>query len=81
MLISGIPKVITELSNLNFLHLGSNMLGGSIHKGIGNLKKLQNIYLDTKNFTCTIPEGIGQCVELEQLDFFENKLNGTTPGA
>ncbi|KAM5555355.1 hypothetical protein ABKV19_023320 [Rosa sericea] len=85
-----LPKSISNLStNLQWLSVGENQLHGSIPTGLGNLVKLQELYMASNSFTVlhlqennlegSIPSSLGKCHWLSELALFGNNLNGTIP--
>mmetsp|Transcript_20378 Transcript_20378/g.31455 ORF Transcript_20378/g.31455 Transcript_20378/m.31455 type:complete len:528 (+) Transcript_20378:82-1665(+) len=56
-----------------------NNLVGTVPHEIGNLKKLQILYLARNDLYGTIPSSIGQLKELTYLGLHHNQLTGTFP--
>lgn len=70
------PESIEYLSNMVYLDLSHNSLGGGIPIEVMRLVHLQYLYLNNNNFTGVIPPDIGQLESLKTLNLSENKLNG-----
>eukprot|EP00729_Bicosta_minor_P005553 gene5553-11941_t len=75
-----IPANICEVNpNLQRLILSVNKLSGSIPIGIGDCKKLKDLYIHTNQLTGTIPSTIGNCVDMDVLTLGANELEGAIP--
>ncbi|XP_060199150.1 receptor-like protein kinase 7 [Lycium barbarum] len=73
------PKVILNLTKLNWLYLSNCGLEGEIPEGIGNLTELINLELSMNHLTGEIPVGITKLKKLWQLELYENELTGKLP--
>ncbi|KAF7849730.1 hypothetical protein BT93_L0344 [Corymbia citriodora subsp. variegata] len=60
-------------------NLGRNLLTGSISSSIGNLGRLQKLWICTNAFSGELPDEIGNLVELQVLSFAENNFSGSLP--
>ncbi|PHT61772.1 hypothetical protein T459_34376 [Capsicum annuum] len=74
-----IPRDISNLVNLNLLHMGSNNLSGSIPDSIGRLKNLGGLVLINNLLTGLIPSSIGNLTGLVYLFLGLNRLEGNIP--
>ncbi|KAL8167965.1 LOW QUALITY PROTEIN: hypothetical protein V2J09_009464 [Rumex salicifolius] len=75
-----IPQAIyTNLSNLVFLGLNSNLFQGSISSSISLLKNLQHLDLDDNILNSSIPPELGLCTNLTFLGISKNLLTGELP--
>uniref|UniRef100_A0A7N0T519 Protein kinase domain-containing protein n=1 Tax=Kalanchoe fedtschenkoi TaxID=63787 RepID=A0A7N0T519_KALFE len=82
-LLSGsIPAFLGNLSQLTRLELAYNPLKEAPLPGeIGNLTKLENLWLAGLNLIGEIPESIGRLSSLKNLDLCNNNLSGAIPAS
>ncbi|KAB1225690.1 LRR receptor-like serine/threonine-protein kinase HSL2 [Morella rubra] len=82
-LLSGsIPSFLGNLSELTRFELSYNPFKpGPLPPEIGNLKKLENLWLAGSNLIGHIPDTIGKLVSLKNLDLSHNSLSGEIPGS
>ena len=59
--------------------MGGNQLTGQIPTWLGDLKYLEELYLDDNQLTGTIPPALGGLSELEELSLSGNQLTGCVP--
>ncbi|KAJ9177438.1 hypothetical protein P3X46_012659 [Hevea brasiliensis] len=80
-LLSGsIPWFLTNLSELTRLELAYNPFKPSpLPKDIGNLSKLENLFLASTNLNGEIPDSIGKLWSLYNLDLSNNFITGKIP--
>ncbi|KAH7520364.1 hypothetical protein FEM48_Zijuj08G0136100 [Ziziphus jujuba var. spinosa] len=80
-LLSGqIPAFLGNLSELTRFELAINPFKpGPLPPEIGNLTKLENLFVPTANLVGSIPESIGNLVLLKNLDLSDNDLSGRIP--
>ncbi|RVX13490.1 Receptor kinase-like protein Xa21 [Vitis vinifera] len=74
-----IPTEIGNLSNLYQLSLNNNDLTGTIPPSIGQLQKLQGLYLPANKLQGSIPNDICQLRNLVELYLANNQLSGSIP--
>ncbi|XP_077233992.1 HAESA-like 2 [Tasmannia lanceolata] len=75
-----IPAFLTNLTKLRGFNLAYNpFAAGPIPFDIGNLTKLENLWLSSTNLVGEIPESIGKLVALKNLDLSRNRLSGKIP--
>eukprot|EP01018_Ginkgo_biloba_P029422 Gb_11994 [translate_table: standard] len=75
-----LPVSIGQLSTeLYYLRLSGNYIGGEIPQQIANLTNLTLIDLSFNNFTGRIPPALGRLQKLERLYLGANKLEGSIP--
>ncbi|GLJ17413.1 hypothetical protein SUGI_0302860 [Cryptomeria japonica] len=75
-----LPPSIGQLSsNLTYLDLSNNMIGGSIPQQIANLTNLTYLSLSNNLFSGNIPSRVKRFQKLERLYLGGNKLEGTIP--
>ncbi|CAN6561064.1 unnamed protein product [Malus baccata var. baccata] len=63
------------------MDLSFNNITGSIPTEIGQLKLLQELYLDDNDFSGNIPDQISELKNLEGLDLSKNHLSGKIPSS
>ncbi|GKB49048.1 leucine-rich repeat-containing protein [Tanacetum coccineum] len=68
-----------NLTNLEVLNVGHNMLSGRIPPSIGYLGHLMTLYLYNNSFSGELPLNLKNCSMLSLLDLGANILNGTIP--
>ncbi|XP_075643721.1 uncharacterized protein LOC142614959 [Castanea sativa] len=66
-------------SQLNYLDVSCNQLGGNIPSSIGKLKNLNALYLYENKLTGVIPSSVGNMTQLLILALFNNSLEGSIP--
>ncbi|GMI78590.1 HAESA-like 1 [Hibiscus trionum] len=75
-----IPSSISELKSIEQIEIYENSLSGVLPLTLGNLSTLKRFDASTNELTGTIPSGL--CgLQLESLNLFENRLEGTLPGS
>jgi Leucine-rich repeat (LRR) protein len=78
-----IPPEIWDLSNLQFLYLNQNQLGGVIPvptpAQYAQLQDLQSLYLFTNQLSGIIPPELGNLLGMKKLLLHENNLIGHIP--
>ncbi|EEF30396.1 Receptor protein kinase CLAVATA1 precursor, putative [Ricinus communis] len=80
LLTGSIPGFLGNLSELTRLELAYNPFKPSpLPKDIGNLTKLENLFLPSVNLNGEIPESIGRLVSLTNLDLSSNFITGKIP--
>ncbi|KAF5454302.1 hypothetical protein F2P56_023978 [Juglans regia] len=80
LLTGSIPSFLGNLSELTRLELACNPFKpNALPPEIGNLTKLENLYLLGSNLIGHIPESIGKLVSLKNLDLSGNSLSGEIP--
>ncbi|XP_004296287.1 PREDICTED: receptor-like protein 2 [Fragaria vesca subsp. vesca] len=92
-LASEIPKWLSKVKNLAVLSLADNKITGSVPKlrhnsfygsipvEIGQLDRLQSLWLNHNNFTGNIPTQISDLKNLNALQLSENHLSGHIPSS
>eukprot|EP00980_Cylindrotheca_fusiformis_P009967 scaffold2203_cov106-Cylindrotheca_fusiformis.AAC.1 len=65
--------------SVTHLHLGGNVLSGTLPPEIGNLKNARYIDMNFNNFEGSIPSEIGNLQQLLDLSLWENSFSGTIP--
>ncbi|KAJ0078217.1 hypothetical protein Patl1_37237 [Pistacia atlantica] len=71
----------TNYSNLEYLHLGYNKLGGFLPDSLCHLRNLKDLLLMGNSFSGSIPESVGNLSSLEELWLSENGMKGTIPAS
>mmetsp|Transcript_8179 Transcript_8179/g.19193 ORF Transcript_8179/g.19193 Transcript_8179/m.19193 type:complete len:1555 (-) Transcript_8179:52-4716(-) len=66
-------------ANLQYLHLWSNYLTGTISGQLGTLRQLQELFLDDNDLTGTIPLQLGYLTSASYISFAQNQLRGPLP--
>ena len=74
-----IPPELGNLTNLEFLNVGTNQLSGTIPPELGNLTNLDILSLATNQLSGTIPPELGRLSNLTELVLATNPLSGTIP--
>ncbi|KAF7809974.1 LRR receptor-like serine/threonine-protein kinase HSL2 [Senna tora] len=75
-----IPPFLGNLSELTRLELAYNPFrAGPLPSQLGNLSKLQVMFLTQVNVVGSIPDSIGKLVSLKNLDLSANSLSGKIP--
>ncbi|MEO7841588.1 MAG: leucine-rich repeat domain-containing protein [Anaerolineales bacterium] len=74
--LSVLPDIVINLTELEFLNLGENLL--TTLPSLEKLKKLKILWLDT-NKLGELPDSIGHINNLEELWLFGNQLNDIPP--
>eukprot|EP01018_Ginkgo_biloba_P016786 Gb_27631 [translate_table: standard] len=75
-----LPSSIGQLStNLTYLSLGQNLIGGKLPQQIGNLTNLTILGLEGNLFIGPIPSALCTLEQLEQLYMGGNKFEGSIP--
>ncbi|CAF1774654.1 unnamed protein product [Brassica oleracea] len=82
--ISGtIPYDIGNLISLQKLRLDENLLTGPLPRelpsSLGNITRLEQLYLSSNSFEGAVPPSLGHCKYILYLWIGSNKLNGTIP--
>lgn len=82
-LISGpIPSFLANLTELTEFNLGYNPFRpGPLPPEIGNLTKLEVLWLPVANLAGEIPDSIGNLANLKNLDLSKNGLTGRIPAS
>ena len=76
---TGIPTGIWDLTNLTFLSLSYNQLGGEIPPEVSNLINLTNLRLEGNEMYGDIPAEIWTMTTLIDLSLNENQFTGEIP--
>ncbi|KAK8681490.1 hypothetical protein V6N13_053892 [Hibiscus sabdariffa] len=77
-LTGSIPSSISELKSIEQIEIYENFLSGVLPLTLGNLTTLKRLDVSGNEFTGTIPTEL--CgLQLESLNLFENRLEGTLP--
>ncbi|KAL4273421.1 hypothetical protein GQ457_13G019120 [Hibiscus cannabinus] len=77
-LTGSIPSSISELKSIEQIEIYENFLSGVLPLALGNLTTLKRLDVSGNEFTGTIPTEL--CgLQLESLNLFENRLEGTLP--
>ncbi|KAJ6991519.1 receptor-like protein kinase HSL1 [Populus alba] len=77
-LTGSIPSSLTWLKSVEQIELYNNTLSGELPLGFSNLTLLRSFDVSTNELTGTIPNELTQ-LELESLNLFENRFEGTLP--
>ncbi|CBI31014.3 unnamed protein product, partial [Vitis vinifera] len=76
-----LPTTLSLCGELLLLSLSFNKFRGSIPREIGNLSKLEEIYLYHNSLVGSIPTSFGNLKALKHLQLGTNNLTGTIPEA
>ncbi|CAL5372650.1 unnamed protein product [Camellia sinensis] len=77
-----IPDFLTNLTELTRFELAYNYFKpGPLPPAIGNLRKLENLWIPNTNLVGNIPVSIGDLVALTNLDLSNNNLSGEIPSS
>lgn len=77
-----IPSFLANLTELVEFNLAMNPFDeGPLPLEIGNLIKLEKLWLPYSNLVGEIPSSIGRLVNLRNLDLSDNKLSGSIPSS
>jgi hypothetical protein len=68
-----------NLTNLEYLFLGSNQINGPILTTLGNLTNLKDLSLHSNQINGLIPSTLGNLTNLEVLSIQSNQINGPIP--
>ena len=82
LLFSSLPASLGELSQLTYLNVGANFLGGPIPPSLSDLTNLKQLDLNSNSFSGQIPAGFfvsAQLPELSYLNVNNNHLTGPIP--
>ncbi|KAF5446747.1 hypothetical protein F2P56_032350 [Juglans regia] len=75
-----LPDAITNFSTqITWLQLGGNFIGGSIPTKVSNLVRLTQLGLEQNLLTGNIPASIGELSNLNRLYLYGNNLTGEIP--
>ncbi|KAF3668615.1 putative LRR receptor-like serine/threonine-protein kinase-like [Capsicum annuum] len=76
-----LPNEIGNLRNLSTLRLGDNYLTGivPVTSCLGDVTSLREVYLDSNNFTATIPSSLWNLKDILMLNLSSNFFNGSLP--
>lgn len=74
-----IPAELGQFTELEYLHLGCNMLTGQIPTELGQLTNLEWLDLGWNQLTGPIPPQLGKLSRLKVLDLNNNELTGPIP--
>jgi len=80
-LVNTIPAELGRLTNLTYLNLGDNWLGGSIPPEIWNLVKLEYLDFYYNFLTGSIPPELGNFTNLRYLSLACQSLSGSIPSS
>jgi len=81
-LTGGIPlEFYSKFSNLEFLALSDNPIGGNISGLLGNLGALRDLQLSNCNLTGTLPDNVLGLTSLENMALNNNRINGFIPSS
>jgi len=79
LLMDMLPYQMTQLTNLEWIRLGSNNLLGTVPSYLGQFSNLKYLYLFDNSLSGTIPSTIFQLKHLEVLDLWKASLRGQIP--
>jgi len=74
-----LPSTFSNLSNLEYLNLGSNLLTGEIPESITRMHNLMLLSVSNNDLSSPIPTQIGMLRGLQRLRLHGNKLFGSIP--
>ncbi|KAL1218108.1 putative LRR receptor-like serine/threonine-protein kinase [Cardamine amara subsp. amara] len=81
-LVGDLPTSIVNLStNIIYLSLQNNLISGSIPRDIGNLIRLQTLWLAKNLLTGPLPNSLGKLSDLGALLLFSNRMSGEIPSS
>jgi hypothetical protein len=78
-LTGSIPPVISQLTNLEQIHLAGNNMSGNIPAEIGSVQTLEYLILHSNQFSGEIPHELFTLSNLEALDLAWNQFTGIIP--
>ncbi|KAF5739382.1 putative lrr receptor protein kinase [Tripterygium wilfordii] len=70
-----------RLSSLQVLDLRSCLVSGPVPVSLGNMSRLNELYLSDNNLTGNVPATLGQLMEIAVLDLSRNSLTGSVPSS
>ncbi|XP_065623648.1 putative receptor-like protein kinase At3g47110 isoform X2 [Quercus suber] len=70
---------LNNCSQLKYLDVSGNQLGGNIPSSIGKLTNLNALYLGENKLTGVIPSSVGNMTQLLTLSLYNNSLEGSIP--
>nr|WP_299384833.1 immunoglobulin domain-containing protein [Allomuricauda sp.] len=76
-----IPQSISDLTNLQTLHLYSNSVSGTIPTSLGSLTSLTQLWLYNNQLSGSIPTELGQLTSMLSMYLYGNQLLGSIPTA
>lgn len=77
-----LPSEMGEMERLRFLRLDRNELSGTIPEEWEAMEKLRVLFLNNNGgITGTIPEYLGNFVDMQQLSLFDTGISGTVPSS
>ena len=71
---------LSDLDNLEWLILNSNMLSGSVPATLGDMDSLDKLWLYSNDLSGEIPSELGDSTSLRQIRLNDNMLTGAIPG-
>ncbi|XP_019085518.1 PREDICTED: probable LRR receptor-like serine/threonine-protein kinase At3g47570 [Camelina sativa] len=75
-----LPTSIVNLSaNVIYLSLQKNLISGSIPRDIGNLIRLQTLWLAQNLLTGPLPNSLGKLSDLGAIVLYSNRMSGEIP--
>lgn len=77
----GIPGSISNVSQIQLINLSYNHFSGEIPASIGQLQRLEYLWLDYNNLQGTLPSAIANCSSLLHLSSEGNAIGGVMPAA
>ncbi|CAL9115678.1 unnamed protein product [Musa textilis] len=79
LVLSGCGTSLGNLTNLQHLDLGYNLISGEIPPTVGNFVQLEYLDLSNNSITGEIPSSIGNLTNLVHLDLSSNNIIGHIP--